>query len=58
MKDGKLRIGIIGIGLWSMLVHVPALRKSERAELVSISRRTQDRLELAEIVLVSAMQNQ
>jgi predicted dehydrogenase len=48
MKDDKLlRIGIIGIGLWSMLVHVPALKKSGRAELISISRRTPDRLELA-----------
>src|SRR5690348_9900826 len=47
MKDLKLRIGIIGIGFWSMLVHVPALRRSGRAALVSISRRTPDRLELA-----------
>jgi predicted dehydrogenase len=48
MKDVKpLRIGIIGIGFWSMLVHVHAIKKSGRAELVSISRRTPDRLELA-----------
>ncbi|MFC5528167.1 Gfo/Idh/MocA family protein [Cohnella yongneupensis] len=42
-----LRIGIIGIGFWSMFTHVPAIRSSERAQLVSISRRTPERLELA-----------
>lgn len=47
MKENKLRVGIIGIGFWSMLVHVPALKKTGRAELVAISRRTPERLELA-----------
>jgi len=39
MSNDKIRVGIIGIGLWSIVKHVPNLRKTGKAEVVAISRR-------------------
>lgn len=44
----KKRIGIIGMGWWAT-IHVPIIMNSERARLVSISRRNADKLEQARI---------
>ncbi len=44
MATEKLRVGIIGIGIWSTMSHVPALLQTGRVELVSICRRSSDKL--------------
>ena len=44
MAKEKLRVGIIGIGIWSTISHVPALVQTGRVELVSICRRSSDKL--------------
>jgi len=41
----KLRVGIIGIGWYAVVGHVPALRATGRAEVVAISRRNPELLE-------------
>ena len=47
MAKQKLRVGIIGMGLYAALEHVPMLRETGRAEIVAASRRNSKRLELA-----------
>ena len=44
----QLRVGIIGIGWYAALNHVPRFRETGRAEIVAISRRNPDRLALAQ----------
>ena len=46
-SNDRLRIGIIGIGWYAALRHVPSFRDTGRAEIVAISRRNPDRLALA-----------
>lgn len=48
MPEQNLRLGIIGIGWYAALAVVPALRSTNRAQIVAISRRTPDRLALAQ----------
>ena len=48
MTDQKLRVGIIGIGHYAATEHVPHLRATGRAEVVAASRRSADRLALAQ----------
>lgn len=47
MTKEKLRVGIIGIGAWALLSHVPGLRKSGRTEIVAICRRDREALSRA-----------
>ena len=51
MPQDKLRIGIIGIGMYALRKHVPHLRATGRAEIVAISRRTVAALEQAQALL-------
>jgi predicted dehydrogenase len=44
MDKDFLRVGVIGIGLYSTLAHVPQLRATGRAEVVAICRRSADKL--------------
>ena len=46
-SNDRLRIGIIGIGWYAALRHVPSFRDTGRAEIIAISRRNPDRLALA-----------
>jgi predicted dehydrogenase len=48
MPEKKLRIGIIGMGAYAAMDHVPNLRATNRAEIVAASRRDPQRLELAQ----------
>jgi predicted dehydrogenase len=48
----KIRIGIIGVGSYSIASHMPALQtQSDTAELVAICRQNRERLELAKKTL-------
>ena len=47
----RLRIGIIGIGMIAFVEHVPAIRATDRAELVAVSRRNPEALAQAKEVL-------
>ncbi len=47
----RLRIGIIGVGIIAFISHIPAIRASDRAELVAISRRNPEALAEAKDVL-------
>ena len=47
MADKKLRVGIIGMGLYASTDHIPNLRATGRAEVVAASRRDPERLALA-----------
>ena len=52
MKKSKVRIGVIGIGVYSAGAHVPAIRElTEEAELVAICRRNVERLKMAKNAL-------
>jgi predicted dehydrogenase len=44
MTNGKLRIGIIGIGGFALLSHVPNLKKTGKVEIVAICRRDAEAL--------------
>ena len=48
MKDRVLEVGIIGFGWHAAYSHMPAFRAVERAEIVAISRRSADRVALAQ----------
>jgi len=48
MSERKLRIGIIGIGWYAARVLLPKLQETGRVEIVAISRRSADRLALAQ----------
>ncbi|MCJ7548347.1 MAG: Gfo/Idh/MocA family oxidoreductase [Anaerolineae bacterium] len=48
MTDGVLEVGVIGFGWHAAYAHMPAFRDVERAEIVAISRRSADRLALAQ----------
>lgn len=47
MPDRKLRIGIIGVGMFACYFHAPQLRATGRAEIAAICRRNPDRLAIA-----------
>lgn len=44
MNKEKLKIGIIGIGKFALMSHVPALRATEAAEIAAVSRRNPEKL--------------
>ena len=44
MSNAKLRIGIIGVGLYASYKHIPTLRQIDRVELVAVSRRDSNKL--------------
>jgi predicted dehydrogenase len=48
MSAEKLRVGIIGMGFYAAIDHVPQLRATGRAEVVAASRRNAERLALAQ----------
>ena len=48
MSTEKLRVGIIGMGLYAATKHVPDLRGTVRAEVVAAARRSADRLAMAQ----------
>ena len=47
MAAQPIRLGIIGIGNYSVGVHVPGLRRTGKAEIIAIARRNPRLLELA-----------
>lgn len=51
MSSAKLRIGIIGIGMFAVYCHVPQLRATGRAEVVACARRNPERLKMAQTAL-------
>lgn len=51
MTEKKLRLGIIGIGTWALMSHVPILKKIPRAEIVAICRRSEEALARAQAFL-------
>lgn len=51
MTEQKLRLGIIGAGMFSLWFHSPQLRATGRAEIVAICRRNQKQLAIAQDVL-------
>lgn len=48
MSNKKLRVGIIGIGIYATFAHVPALRNTGKAEVIAICRRSADKLAVAQ----------
>lgn len=48
MDDNTLRIGIIGIGLYATIAHVPQVRATDKAEVVAICRRNPDKLAVSQ----------
>jgi predicted dehydrogenase len=44
MSTDKLRVGVIGAGLWAVRALIPQLRATGRAEVIAIARRTPERL--------------
>ena len=44
MFENKLRVGVIGVGGWATISHIPGLRKTGQAEVVAICRRNPQRL--------------
>lgn len=48
MTNEKLRVGIIGIGIYATLAHAPALRDTGKAEVVAICRRNTEKLAVAQ----------
>lgn len=48
MSNEKLRVGIIGIGVYAVLAHVPQLRETGKADVVAIARRDPERLAMAQ----------
>lgn len=51
MSKEKLRVGIIGIGMFAVYNHVPQLRATGRAEVVACARRNPERLKMAQQAL-------
>lgn len=51
MANEKLRVGIIGIGMFAVYCHVPQLRAAGRAEVVACARRNPERLKMAQAAL-------
>ena len=48
MSDGKLRVGIIGMGVYAAFAHVPQLKAIAQVEVAAISRRNPERLAMAQ----------
>lgn len=44
MADKRLRIGVIGAGIWSTIAHIPDFRQTGQAEVVAICRRSREKL--------------
>ena len=44
MENARLKISIVGVGMWSLEDHIPSLRSSKSAELVAICRRDRNLL--------------
>ena len=48
MADGKMRVGIIGMGVYAAFAHIPQLKALEQVEITAISRRNPERLTMAQ----------
>ncbi len=48
MGNMRLRLGIIGMGLYAHVAHVPALRATNSVDIVAISRRNSTALAAAQ----------
>ena len=48
MADGKMRVGIIGMGVYAAFAHIPQLKALEQIEITAISRRNPERLTMAQ----------
>ncbi|MBN1250366.1 MAG: Gfo/Idh/MocA family oxidoreductase [Anaerolineae bacterium] len=46
--DEKLRVGIVGVGMYAMAAHVPVLRMTGRADIVAVCRRDEKKLAMAQ----------
>ena len=51
MNETKLRVGIIGAGMYALRFHSPQLRDTGRVEVVAICRRSQKQLAIAQETL-------
>jgi predicted dehydrogenase len=51
MISEKLRVGIIGMGMYAAYNHVPQLRETGRVEVVACARRNEERLAMAQRAL-------
>lgn len=51
MSNEKLRVGILGIGMYAVYNHVPQLRETGRVEVVACARRNPERLAMAQQAL-------
>jgi predicted dehydrogenase len=47
MADGKVRIGVIGVGRWANSIHVPQILSHPGAELVALCARTDSKVRAA-----------
>ena len=47
MAEQKLRVGIVGVGMFAIYFHAPQLRATGRAETTAIYRRSPERLAIA-----------
>src|SRR4051794_18487975 len=47
MGEQKLRVGIVGVGMFAIYFHAPQLRATGRAEITAICRRSPERLAIA-----------
>lgn len=47
MTEHKLRVGVIGVGMFACYFHAPQLRATGRAEIAAICRRSPERLAIA-----------
>jgi len=45
--DEKLRVGVIGAGMFAMYAHVPALKMTGRAKIIAVCRRNSEKLAMA-----------
>lgn len=55
MSSGKLRVGVIGAGMFVVYSHIPNFRKIEDVEIVAVSRRDPQRL--AQVQEISSAQH-
>jgi predicted dehydrogenase len=47
MSEESLRVGIIGVGAFAMMYHVPLLHSTGRAKITAVCRRSEDKLAMA-----------
>ena len=42
MSDGLIRVGVVGAGNNTRLMHIPGLRQQDGVEIVSVANRTRE----------------